>query len=116
MERAADIYTLWLRARLVGRTWRSGRTSPRRALQACRPLGARLDARLGAAWLLAPAPELLSRGVLVQAEVQARLPHGLRGDLLYEWLDPGAFHDGRYGLPALTDPVSFFRWQLDWTF
>lgn len=85
-------------------------------LQLRRPLHPRLDGRLGATWLLAPEPELLSRGVLVQAGVEVRLAASLAGHLLVEWFDPGAFHDGRGGLAPLQDPISFFRWQLEWTF
>lgn len=85
-------------------------------LQLRRPLHRKLDGRLGATWLLAPEPELLSRGVLVQAGVEARITTALAGHLLVEWFDPGAFHDGRGGLAPLHDPISFFRWQLEWTF
>lgn len=85
-------------------------------VQLRRHLHRRLDGRLGATWLLAPEPELLSRGVLIQAGLEARIIDGLAGHLLLEWLDPGVFHDGRGGLPVLSDPVSFLRWQLEWTF
>lgn len=51
------------------------------------PLHARVEARLGATWLLAPEPELLSRGVLLQARITGRLPRGLSSHLLLEWLD-----------------------------
>ena len=37
---------------------------------------------------------------------------GLDGHLLWEMLDPGSSHDGRDGLPPLTDTVHFLRWQL----
>jgi len=85
-------------------------------LQLRRPLSERLSARAGATWLLAPEPELISRGVLAQAELKAKLPHDLTGHLLLEWFDPGAFHDGRHGLASFDDPVTFMRWQMSWAF
>jgi hypothetical protein len=80
------------------------------------PLGERLGARAGASWLLAPAADWSSRGLLLQAELTAGLPYGLDGHLLYEWFDPGAFHDGRHGLPALEDAAGFLRWQVSWAY
>lgn len=85
-------------------------------VQLRRPLHRRVDGRLGATWLLAPEPELLSRGVLIQAGVEARITAAIAGHLLVEWFDPGVFHDGRGGLAPLDDAISFFRWQLEWTF
>jgi hypothetical protein len=29
-------------------------------------------------------------------------------------LQPGAFHDGRHGLPPLLGAVHFLRWQIAW--
>lgn len=84
-------------------------------LQLLAPVGERADARLGATWLLAPAPAWESRGLLAQAELTVRLPAGLDGHLLWEMLVPGQFHDGRHGLPPLTDTVHFLRWQLAWS-
>ncbi len=81
------------------------------------PLAGRHEARLGVTWLQAPEPEWTSRGVLVQAQVQGQLGHGLTGHLLYEWFDAGEFHNGEgHGLPMLGEPVSFLRWQMEWKF
>ena len=84
-------------------------------LQLYRPLGRGVEGRAGLTWLLAPRPSWESRGLLLQAELQADLPGGLAGHLLWEMLDPGAFHDGRHGLPPLTGTVHFLRWQVAWT-
>lgn len=80
-----------------------------------RPITERLSARAGVSWLLAPEPEWLSRGVLTQVGFDIRLPSGLAAHLVWERLHPGVFHDGRYGLPAFTDPVHFLRWQMTWS-
>ncbi|MBD3222424.1 hypothetical protein GF314_14410 [bacterium] len=85
-------------------------------VQIRRPLAGGLDGRVGATWLTAPAPEWASRGLLLEARLDAQLRPRLRAHLLFEWLDPGSFHDGRYGLAPLTDPVSFLRWEISWSF
>ena len=79
-----------------------------------RPLGGRLTVLLRASWLLAPEPEWLARCGLTRAELTAVFSRRLQGHLLWETLFPGAFHDGRYGLPPLADTVHFVRWQLVW--
>jgi len=72
-----------------------------------------LDARLAASYLLAPAGGD-ARGLLTQVELKADMGRGFKGHLLWEMLDPGSYHDGRYGLPPLTDTVHFLRWQVSW--
>jgi hypothetical protein len=52
---------------------------------------------------------------MIQAELEARLGRGVTSHLLWEVLDPGAYHDGRHGLPPLTDTVYFLRWQVMWS-
>jgi len=79
-----------------------------------RPLSRTLTARLGLNWLFAPANGWETRGLLTQLELKAKFGGGASGHLLWEMLDPGSFHDGRYGLPALTNPVHFLRWQIAW--
>ena len=56
-----------------------------------------------------------ARGLLTELGLKASFDHGLTAHLLWERLDPGAYHDGRHGLAAIDDPVQFFRWQLTWT-
>ncbi len=56
-----------------------------------------------------------ARGVLTELALDADFGHGLTAHLLWERLDPGAFHDGRHGLPAIDGPVQFFRWQLGYS-
>jgi hypothetical protein len=84
-------------------------------LTVTRPLHRRLSVSLGATWLLAPEPSWQARGWLTQAELQATLGPRLQGHLRWEMLAPGRFHDGRHGLPPLTDTVHFLRWQLSYT-
>ncbi|MCP4573095.1 MAG: hypothetical protein GY838_12130 [bacterium] len=80
-----------------------------------RPLNDALTARLGLNWLMAPANDWETRGLLTQLELKARFGGGATGHLLWEMLDPGSYHDGRYGLPALTDTIHFLRWQIAWS-
>jgi len=84
------------------------------SVQFRRPLGGGLSARLGLNWFLAPQPDWESRGLLTQAELTAKLGKGFDGHLLWEMLVPGEFHDGRHGLPSLTETVHFLRWQIAW--
>ncbi len=83
-------------------------------LQLLAPVGERAHARLGVLYLLAPQPDWEPRGVLTQAELTVHLAAGVDAHLLWEMLDPGAFHDGRHGLPPLTTTVHFLRWQVAW--
>lgn len=53
-----------------------------------------------------------ARGVLTELALNADFGGGVTAHLLWERLVPGAFHDGRHGLPAIDGPVQFFRWQL----
>ncbi|RKZ16596.1 hypothetical protein DRQ53_05965 [bacterium] len=66
-----------------------------------------------ASYLVSPATGD-ARGLLTELGLKARIGAGFTGHLLWEMFDPGAFHDGRYGLPAMTSPVHFLRWQLSW--
>jgi hypothetical protein len=77
-----------------------------------RPLGSNFDLRLNTTYLLAPNSAWAPRGLLTQAELKVDIVEGLKGHLLWEMLDPGALHDGRGGLPPLTNTVHFLRWQL----
>ena len=82
-----------------------------------RSLGDGLSGKLGASYLLAPAPDWQARGLLTQAGVTfSGGSSGFSAHLLWEMLDPGAFHDGRDGLPPLTDTIHFLRWQLNWSY
>ena len=78
--------------------------------------GGRFFGRAGATWLLAPEPEWTGRGLLLHGRLDATLGRGFMAHLHLEWLDPGAFHDGRYGLPPLQDPASFARWEVTYRF
>lgn len=83
-------------------------------LTATRPLGDTAGLRLSVNYLLAPQTDWSVRGLMIQAEVELDLPAGLDGQLLWEVLEPGGFHDGRGGLKAMTKAVHFLRWQLSY--
>jgi hypothetical protein len=77
-----------------------------------RPLGEMFRLRLAAYWLLAPQTGWASRGAMTQTELKFDILPELDGHLLWEMLVPGDFHDGRGGLPPLTQTVHFLRWQF----
>jgi hypothetical protein len=72
----------------------------------------RLQGSVNATWLLAPEPGWEVRGLLTRTELKADFGPRWQGHLLWEMLVPGSFHDGRHGLPPMTRPVHFLRWQL----
>lgn len=80
-----------------------------------RPLGSGLTLAVGADYLLAPADRWRARGLLTRLELRAALGPRTSGHLLWERLQPGAFHDGRHGLPPLTETIHFLRWQIAWS-
>lgn len=71
-----------------------------------------MTASLNATWLLAPAASWQARGLLTRAELKFAFAQRWQGHLLWEMLAPGSFHDGRHGLPPLTEIAHFLRWQL----
>ena len=81
-----------------------------------RPLGERYQARFGVTELLAPVPRWEARGWLTETELKADLGRGLTGHVLWEMFQPGSYHDGRGGLPPLTDTIPFLRWQVTYAF
>ncbi len=81
-----------------------------------RPLWDGASVRSTFSYLLAPEPDWTARGLLLATELKFKLPGQIKGHLLWEMLEPGDFHDGRYGYRPMTETVHFLRWQLSYAF
>lgn len=78
--------------------------------------GKPLGMRLASLFLVASNPDWNGRGVLTQAELDYDFASGWKTHLLWEMLDPGAFHDEVPALPKLDHTVNFLRWQITCAF
>ncbi|MCP4292226.1 MAG: hypothetical protein GY780_10395 [bacterium] len=72
-----------------------------------------LKARWGLSYLLAPANDWQSRGLLMQSELKFNLHKKIKGHLLWEMLNPGSYQDS---LSNTNEVVHFLRWQLTYAF